>query len=260
LAVYREFVRRLETRLRETGYEILVHPTIEGLSPDFLVKLPGGSSAIAEVKDWNPTKENQVRAIRQAELLKKQTGVSSAYIVLTNLKQGRPLDGLVNVQELLDALATKAYDPPRRKMKLLEARSGYGRKSTKRRIVFAAMPFDAKYDDTYLVAIAGAAKLVNAVATRVDRQQFASDIVTEIKTLIHSSAAVVADLSESRPNVLYETGYAHGIQVPTVHICSTSLKRLPFDVRNWNAMPYRIGQTHALTRNLARRLNAIIVK
>jgi hypothetical protein len=89
-------LKQLEAKLRRTGFKIHVHPNIEGLSPDFLVKLPGGTSAIVEVKDWIPTEENWLRAIRQAELLTRQTGISSAYIALTNLKHGMPTDGLVN--------------------------------------------------------------------------------------------------------------------------------------------------------------------
>jgi hypothetical protein len=124
----------------------------------------------------------------------------------------------------------------------------------KDRIVFAAMPFDRKYDDTFFVAMTYAAEKIDAVCRRVDKEEFAGDIVEEIKRLICASIAVIVDLSESRENVLYEAGFAHALRRPTVHICSTDLALLPFDVRNWNTISYKLGGTVALRRSLAKRL------
>jgi nucleoside 2-deoxyribosyltransferase len=92
----------------------------------------------------------------------------------------------------------------------------------------------------------------------VDRKEFSGDIVEEIKRLIRGSAAVIVDLSEVKPNVLYEAGYAHALRKPVVHICSTPLSKLPFDVRNWNTIAYRRGQTALLREPLARRLKAVM--
>jgi len=69
---------------------------------------------------------------------------------------------------------------------------------------------------------------------------------------------VIVDLSEAKPNVLYEAGYAHALRKPVVHICSTPLSELPFDVRNWNTIAYRRGQTALLREPLARRLKAVM--
>lgn len=251
-----EFLRGIERRLREIGFEYRVQPIIGGLSPDFLVKLPGGSFAIIEAKDWAPTKENQRRAIQQAEFYRDRTGVHAVFVVLRELREGKPHEGLVNEHELFNSLHEKSYDFPPRTGR--EVTLKLERRSARKPTIFAAMPFDAKYDDTFFVAIAWAAESVDAVAKRVDNEHFIGDIVTEIKRLIKRSTAVVADLSESNPNVLYETGFAHGLQVPTIHICSTPLSRLPFDVRNWNAIVYEIGQTHVLRQKLARGLRRIL--
>jgi hypothetical protein len=101
---------------------------------------------------------------------------------------------------------------------------------------------------------------VGATCKRVDKEDFAGDIVSEIKSLIQQSVAVVADLSGSKPNVLFELGYAQGLSRPTVHICSTPLDQLPFDVRNWNVLPYVVGQTHRLKDALARRLRTVLAR
>ena len=120
------------------------------------------------------------------------------------------------------------------------------------------MPFDRAYDDTYFVAMSYAAERVGGACMRVDREEFAGDIVEEVKRLIEASRAVIVDLSEARPNVLYEAGFAHALRKPTGHICSTPLSELPFDVRNWNTVAYSRGQTTKLRDRLARRLKAII--
>jgi len=120
------------------------------------------------------------------------------------------------------------------------------------------MPFDPSYDDTFLVAMAHAAKTVNAACKRVDRTEFVGDIVEEIRRLIDASIAVIVDLSEGRPNVLYEAGYAHALGKPSVHISSTPLSDLPFDVRNWNTIPYTRGGTMILRGPLSTRLKAVV--
>ena len=92
------------------------------------------------------------------------------------------------------------------------------------------MPFGELYDDTFLVAMSYAAKSVSAVCERVDQKQFSGDIVEMIKSMIQKCTAMIADLSGANPNVLYEVGYAHALEKPTVHICATPLSELPFNV------------------------------
>jgi nucleoside 2-deoxyribosyltransferase len=102
-----------------------------------------------------------------------------------------------------------------------------------------------------------AAKALSAAAIREDKQEFVGDIVQQIEKDIRDSSAVVADLSESKADVLYEVGFAHALNRPTIHICSTPLDQLPFDVRNVNTLKYVKGQTHKLRETLENRLRAI---
>ena len=120
------------------------------------------------------------------------------------------------------------------------------------------MPFDGKYDDTYFVAMTHAAESIDAVCERVDRTEYAGDVVVELKAMIEQSVVVIADLSESKPNVLYEAGYADALPRPTVYICSTPLDGLPFDLRNTNVLPYKLGRTTELRQRLARRLKGLV--
>ena len=107
-------------------------------------------------------------------------------------------------------------------------------------------------------AMAHAAESVGAVCDRVDHAEFAGNIVEEIKKMISESVAVIADISEGKSNVLYEVGFAHALGKPTVHVSWTPLKDLPFDVSQWNTIPYQKGQTHELRRPLAKRLQAVL--
>jgi hypothetical protein len=125
------------------------------------------------------------------------------------------------------------------------------------RLVFAAMPFAPQYEDVFFVAMSYAAAQVNAVCDRVDRREFQGNVVDEIHRMIRKSVAVIVDLSESKPNVLYEAGFAHALKKPCVHICSTPVDKLPFDVAQWQTTLYQPGQTHKLKKELTRRLKAI---
>jgi hypothetical protein len=103
-----------------------------------------------------------------------------------------------------------------------------------------------------------AAEEVGAVCTRVDRREFQGNVVDEIQSLIRESIAVFVDLSEAKPNVLYETGYAHALKKPCIHICSTPLEKVPFDVYQWKTTKYSPGQTHKLGKELAQRLKEVL--
>jgi nucleoside 2-deoxyribosyltransferase len=128
----------------------------------------------------------------------------------------------------------------------------------KARTVFAAMPFAAEYEDVYFVAMVDAARAVGAACRRLDREDYAGDVVQKLTTLIGECDLVIADISEANPNVMYEVGYAHALDRPSVHICSSPLDELPFDVRNWNTLAYSKGRTHALRDDLIRRLTAVL--
>jgi hypothetical protein len=120
------------------------------------------------------------------------------------------------------------------------------------------MPFAPEYEDVYWVAMRAAAEAVRATCVRVDREDFDGDIPATIKQYIEASIAVIADLSGSNPDVLYEVGYARRHGCPCVHICSTPLAELPFNVRNINTLTYGPGQTHELRAPLTERLKAVL--
>jgi nucleoside 2-deoxyribosyltransferase len=112
------------------------------------------------------------------------------------------------------------------------------------------MPFAQMYDDTFLVAIEPASLANGAIAERVDHNGTVGPVVPQIKDMIKTSKVIVADLSDSRPNVLHEVGYAEALGKPVIQICSTSTSLLPFNVRNNQTIKYAIGQTAKLKKAL----------
>jgi hypothetical protein len=255
------FESQLEDRIanlfQELGVTFTRGKPIGGLRPDFVVESPQGKMAVVEVKGWEPTGGNTARALRQAKQYKQATNADLALIVMPKLKRNFFDEGLVNEEGLL-ALIHDWLSKNWIKIRRIADKPPTKEKAAEENTVFAAMPFDRKYDDTFFVAMRYAAKRVDAVCERVDRTEFSGDIVEEIKRLIRRSIAVIVDLSETKENVLYEAGFAHALDKPTVHICSTDLSRLPFDVRNWNTIPYDLGGTVALQRKLAARLAAVL--
>lgn len=251
--VAREFNRRISVALRMAGIPFMEQAVVSGIAIDFLVNANGRAIAI-EAKSWTPTDANINRAIEQSRLYKEVTRVDRVYFVLDRLQRSRPADGVIKEEDVISVIENTIHEIQGREKEPVKPS-----RPTKRTI-FAAMPFSAEYDDVYLVAMSYAAESVNAVCKRVDYEGFSGDVVSEIKRLIQRSIAVIADISESKSNVLYEVGYAHALRRPTIHICSTPLSSLPFDIRNWNTLEYSKGQTFKLREELSERLKDVLTR
>jgi hypothetical protein len=248
-----EFEQRIARLLTQANVSFKSNVAVEGLEADFVVSDPSGTIVILEAKSWEPNEINLKRAANQAALLKMVTKADKAYFVIDGLDQGDAEAGVIAFSQLLEVLPSLSISTE------VRTRSrGFRSFQESEKIVFAAMPFSPEYDDIFFVAMSYAAQSVGAVCRRVDLEEFGGDVVVEIKRLIDSSIAVIADLSESKPNVLYEVGYAHALDRPTVHICSTALDELPFDVRNWNTLQYKRGQTYEFQERLSARLKVLL--
>jgi nucleoside 2-deoxyribosyltransferase len=87
---------------------------------------------------------------------------------------------------------------------------------------------------------------------------YVGDVVEKIKGMIGESAAVIADLSGSAPNVLFELGFAFALGKPCILVCSTPLDELPFDIRNQRVIPYGKGRTYQLREELISALATVL--
>ena len=116
--------------------------------------------------------------------------------------------------------------------------------------IFVSMPLSEAYIDTYVKAIRPAARSVGMVAVQVGHDPRSGNIVDRIKREIRSSTFVVADVSEARPSVLHEYGFAEALCKPVVAITSTGHGTLPFNVRNNTTHEYIRGNSGPLRRTL----------
>lgn len=99
--------------------------------------------------------------------------------------------------------------------------------------VFIAMPIGpANPFDDVLDAIKEACIKLGLNAERIDEAQSNEKISDRILESIQKSEYVVVDLTESRPNVFYEAGYAQGIGKLPIYIARTGTK-LEFDLKDY---------------------------
>ena len=249
MAEEKEIEEIIAGRLREAGLKFVTEKAIGGLAPDFIVYAPDGRRFIVEARSWD-FPGLTMEASRQAQHYQDASGVDGAFVVIPGLKRNLPSKGVVTIDGLVPALQAELQET--------KTRTKPPELSKVDKLVFAAMPFAPQYEDVFFVAMSHAAEQVGAVCDRVDRREFQGNVVDEIHRMIRKSVAVIVDLSESKPNVLYEAGYAHALKKPCVHICSTPVEKLPFDVAQWKTTLYQAGQTHKLQKELTQRLKAIL--
>lgn len=114
--------------------------------------------------------------------------------------------------------------------------------------VFIAMPMSGdhpEYDDVH-DAIKSAADNCGLTAERVDEVQSNERITDRLLESIRKAEFVVADLTDSRPNVFYEAGYAYGLGKIPIYIAKKATN-LEFDLKDYpiiffsNMRELRIG-------------------
>jgi hypothetical protein len=85
--------------------------------------------------------------------------------------------------------------------------------------VFVIMPFDEKHLDTYdTIRRAVKNSGENFSVERIDERPGAIQINDETRKAIRTAGLIICDLTEERPNVYYELGFAHGLDKPIICI------------------------------------------
>lgn len=121
--------------------------------------------------------------------------------------------------------------------------------------VFVAMPIGPAnpYDDV-LDAIKEACQKCGLSAERVDEAQANERITDRILESIQKAEYVIVDLTEARPNVFYEAGYAHGIGKLPVYVAKVGTE-LEFDLKDYPVIFY--DSYRELKNGLETRLRAL---
>jgi len=130
----------------------------------------------------------------------------------------------------------------------VEIRRGYA---------FVAMPMDR--DDHALVdvlaTIKEAAAKFEIIAARIDDDDCSERITDRMLESLRRAEFVIVDLTNERPNVLFEAGYAHGIGKTPIYIARDGTK-VHFDVYGYPVIFFR--NMTELRVGLIRRLETTI--
>lgn len=124
---------------------------------------------------------------------------------------------------------------------------------------FIAMPIDD--DNPQLVdvldSIKEAAKRCGIHAERIDEPESNERITDRILESIRKAEFVIADLTDSRPNVFYEAGYAQGLGKIPIYIAKAGT-RLEFDLKDYPVIFY--DNMKYLKDKLEKRLRSLSEK
>lgn len=122
--------------------------------------------------------------------------------------------------------------------------------------IFVAMPMAAD-NHSYannLEAIKQACQEVGFDAQRVDDIQSNQPITDDMLRMIDEADYVIADLTDRRPNVFYEAGYARGIGKTPIYIAAEGTK-LDFDIQGYSILFF--GPTRQLREKIVARLTGL---
>ena len=123
--------------------------------------------------------------------------------------------------------------------------------------VFVAMSFSPEMTSAYERGLQVGIERAGYVPIRVDRTEHVNRIDDEIIAWIRRSAFVVADLTEQKPGVYFETGFALGLNLPVIWSCrKDDIANLHFDVRQYNCIDWE--DVADLARRLQLRVEAIV--
>jgi hypothetical protein len=124
--------------------------------------------------------------------------------------------------------------------------------------VFIAMPMNEnttpEFADTH-DTLKTVCRDLGLAAKRVDDVQTNNRITDTIRDLIDASEFMIADLSDNRPNVFFEAGYAEGIGKTPVYIAKAGTS-LQFDVKDYPVIFYQ--NQRALRAGVTIRLRSLI--
>ena len=111
------------------------------------------------------------------------------------------------------------------------------------------MPFGREFDDLWKLGIRDTLVNLGCICERGDDIRKPGLIVWQIQQQIIKADLVIADLTGQNPNVLYELGWAHAFERPTVLCASASADLTAFDTRGYRSILHQ-GIAHILRDQL----------
>lgn len=104
---------------------------------------------------------------------------------------------------------------------------------------FVIMPFADEFTLVFEDLIKPALEESGYEVSRADSLLDQQNILRSIVKGITSAKLVVAELTGLNPNVFYELGLCHGLNIPTILIAQ-NIAEVPFDLRTYKIQPYSV--------------------
>ncbi|AKN29958.1 hypothetical protein Ccar_03560 [Clostridium carboxidivorans P7] len=117
--------------------------------------------------------------------------------------------------------------------------------------VFIAMPFkEEKYTEIYRNHIKTQLDKMYLKAVRVDDEHYSGDVMEFVWREINESAFVIAEISTTNPNVLYEIGVAHTLGKHVI-ILTDGTEEVPFDLKKNRYIEYNMDNLEKLESEIS---------
>lgn len=120
------------------------------------------------------------------------------------------------------------------------------------------MPFEPEFDDVYTTikqTVESSTITQSGRCFRLDENRPAGRITDRLLSELRAAKFCIADLTGSKPNVMWELGFAMALSKPTI-ILTQSVGQLPFDIKDMQSIEYR---RHHLNGTLGVPLRRMIV-
>lgn len=125
------------------------------------------------------------------------------------------------------------------------------------RQAFVAMSFDKSMDDAYENGIHPALDKTGFQPLRIDRREDNEKICDTIIAEIRRSGLLVAEATGQNPGVMFEAGFALGLDIPIIWVVNASeTSNLHFDTRQYRHVTW--STSAELAENLAARIEATL--
>ena len=110
------------------------------------------------------------------------------------------------------------------------------------KLCFILMPFDPAFDDVYKFGIKQAIENTGMVSQRADDIHQPGHILTQIWESLLRARCVIADLTRTNGNVLYELGLAHILGHKAI-LLTQRISDIPFDLKSQRHIEYQPTQS-----------------
>ena len=222
---------------------------------DLLATTPKGLSIAMAVRLWSPVNEAlRERAKAEARLLHESSRTAAAWIIIPSLPDDQQTSDVHNFDGLVNEVKRLCEYAPEFSMQGTPPKNECAGKAARPPRMFVAMPFAARFDDTFYLGIVPAAHEAKLSCVRMDDGLPRQLVIAAIHTEIQEADYFLADLTDVNPNVVYEFGYAHALRKPVLLLSATPPESLPFDLRPWPMIVYAPGQVWKLKNQLSKAL------